>query len=128
MLNVPCKNLFNFAVRHDGRVRLCGCRLTQNDNDDLVVGNLREKSLAELSGSDEAWQKILGFYSGKRPETCKECTFYQPITRHWFERRLKEGDARPLGDKVPGTPTPLAADEPTPPRDVVAARSAAATR
>ena len=90
--------------------------------------NLREKSLAELSGSDEAWQKILGFYSGKRPETCKECTFYQPITRHWFERRLKEGDARPLGDKVPGTPTPLAADEPTPPRDVVAARSAAATR
>jgi len=33
-LNVPCKNLFNFAVRHDGRVRLCGCRLTRSDLDD----------------------------------------------------------------------------------------------
>ena len=27
-LNLPCKGLFNFAVRHDGSVRLCGCRLT----------------------------------------------------------------------------------------------------
>ena len=42
-LNVPCKNLFNFAVRHDGRVRLCGCRLTRNDIDDLVVGNIKRK-------------------------------------------------------------------------------------
>ena len=90
MLNVPCKNLFNFAVRHDGRVRLCGCRLTQNDNDDLVVGNLREKTLAELSQSPEAWEKIKGFYEGRRPQTCLECTFYQPITRHWLEHRVSQ--------------------------------------
>jgi radical SAM protein with 4Fe4S-binding SPASM domain len=89
-LDVPCKNLFNFAVRHDGRVRLCGCRLTQNDNDDLVVGNIRENSLAEISRSDEAWQKIKGFYSGKRPQTCLECTFYQPITPQWLAQRAKE--------------------------------------
>lgn len=89
-LNVPCKNLFNFAVRHDGRVRLCGCRLTQNDNDDLVVGNIREKSLAEISRSDEAWQKIKGFYSGQRPHTCQECTFYQPVSSSWLEQRIRE--------------------------------------
>lgn len=89
MLNVPCKNLFNFAVRHDGLVRLCGCRLTTNDNDDLVVGNIREKTLAEISKSSEAWEKIKGFYSGKRPETCVECTFYQPINRRWLEQRVK---------------------------------------
>jgi len=89
MLNVPCKNLFNFAVRHDGRVRLCGCRLTQNDNDDLVVGNIKDKTLSEISGGDEAWGIITGFYEGKRPHTCLECTFYQPIDQKWFEQRAK---------------------------------------
>lgn len=91
MLNVPCINLFNFAVRHDGRVRLCGCRLTANDNDDLVVGNIKEKSLVEISKSDETWEKIKGFYSGQRPKTCVECTFYQPISQRWFDRRAKNG-------------------------------------
>jgi MoaA/NifB/PqqE/SkfB family radical SAM enzyme len=91
MLNVPCKNLFNFAVRHDGRVRLCGCRLTTNDNDDLVVGNIKEKSLVEISKSDESWKIIEGFYSGKRPHTCLECTFYQPINQDWFDQRKKNG-------------------------------------
>jgi radical SAM protein with 4Fe4S-binding SPASM domain len=90
-LNVPCKNLFNFAVRHDGRVRLCGCRLQTNDNDDLVVGNIREKTLEEISKGDEAWNKIKGFYTGDRPRTCVECTFYQPINQHWFEERARNG-------------------------------------
>jgi len=89
-LDVPCKGLFSFAVRHDGRVRLCGCRLTTNDNDDLVVGNIREKSLLEISKSDEAWNLISGFYTGKRPKTCEECTFYQPINRKWLENRTKD--------------------------------------
>jgi len=96
-LNVPCKNLFNFAVRHDGNVRLCGCRLTRNDLDDLVVGNIRENSLAEISKSDRAWAVIKGFYSGKRPETCLECTFYSPIDRHWLEQRAAANPALPSG-------------------------------
>jgi MoaA/NifB/PqqE/SkfB family radical SAM enzyme len=93
MLNVPCTNLFNFAVRHDGRVRLCGCRLTTNDNDDLVVGNIKEKSLVEISQGDEAWNIVKGFYEGKRPHTCLECTFYQPINQKWFEQRKKSNGA-----------------------------------
>ena len=92
-LNVPCKNLFNFAVRHDGRVRLCGCRLTRSDVDDLVVGNIREKSLEEISKREEAWSIIKGFYAGKRPEPCLECTFYQPINQSWFEQRAKDNGA-----------------------------------
>lgn len=88
-INLPCKGLFSFAVRHDGNVRLCGCRLTRNDNDDLVVGNIREKSLEEISKSDEAWKIINGFYSGKRPEVCHECTLYIPIDRQWMEQRIK---------------------------------------
>ena len=94
-LNVPCKNLFNFAVRHDGRVRLCGCRLTRSDVDDLVVGNIREKSLEEISKSEEAWSIIKGFYAGKRPETCLECTFYNPIDHAWLEHRASGNPVLP---------------------------------
>ncbi|MGA2279496.1 MAG: radical SAM protein [Verrucomicrobiota bacterium] len=99
-LNVPCKNLFNFVVRHDGRVRLCGCRLTRSDLDDLVVGDIREKSLEEISKSDQAWNVIKGFYSGKRPETCLECTFYNPIDRRWLERRASVNPALPAEKPV----------------------------
>jgi radical SAM protein with 4Fe4S-binding SPASM domain len=94
-LKVPCKNLFNFAVRHDGKVRLCACRLTRSDLDDLVVGNILEKSIAEISKSDQAWNVIKGFYAGKRPETCQECTFYMPIDRPWLERRAAGQPALP---------------------------------
>jgi MoaA/NifB/PqqE/SkfB family radical SAM enzyme len=86
-LDVPCTGLFGFSLRHDGSVRLCGCRLTRTDLDDLVVGNLREKSMAEISQSDEAWNIIKGFYSGKRPETCVGCTLYNPIDNAWLKSR-----------------------------------------
>ena len=72
-------------------LRLCGCRLTTNDNDDLVVGNIKDRTLAEISRGDEAWGIIKGFYEGKRPHTCLECTFYQPINQSWFEERAKNG-------------------------------------
>ena len=91
-LDVPCQGLFGFSVRHDGSVRLCGCRLTRTDLDDLVVGNLHENSLVEISKSDAAWNIIKGFYSGKRPETCVGCTLYNPIDHQWLKRR---GECKP---------------------------------
>ncbi|MGD0743820.1 MAG: radical SAM protein [Verrucomicrobiota bacterium] len=100
-LDVPCKGLFGFAIRHDGNVRLCGCRLTRTDLDDLVVGNLRENTLEEISKSERAWNIINGFYSGKRPETCRECTFYDPIDHQWFEQRAKNGHtAQPIYNRL----------------------------
>ena len=101
-LDVPCVNLFNFAVRHDGRVRLCGCRLTTNDNDDLVVGNIKDKTLEEISKGDEAWGIIKGFYEGKRPHTCLECTFYQPINQNWLGQRASNNS--PLPAEKPAVP------------------------
>jgi MoaA/NifB/PqqE/SkfB family radical SAM enzyme len=88
-LDVPCRSLFGFAVSHDGSVRLCGCRLIRTDLDDLVVGNIREKSLEEISKGEEAWSIIKGFYFGKRPATCVECTIYSPIDRSWLEHRAR---------------------------------------
>lgn len=88
-LDIPCQSLFGFAIRHDGSVRLCGCRLIRTDLDDLVVGNIREKSLEVISKSDQVWKIIRGFYEGKRPETCVDCTVYNPINRRWLYRRTE---------------------------------------
>ena len=96
-LNIPCTGLFGFAIRHDGSVRLCGCRLTRTDLDDLVVGNIREKSLEEISRGEKAWKIIKGFYFGKRPETCVECTVYNPINRRWFDQRAGSKAVPPKG-------------------------------
>jgi len=89
--HVPCIALFGFAVRHDGLVRLCGCRFNRTDVDDLVVGNVREQTLEEISKSDRTWEIIKGFYAGKRPETCSGCTMYHPIDRKWLRQRAKAG-------------------------------------
>ena len=99
-LNVPCKNLFNFAVRHDGRVRLCGCRLTHQRQRRSGGRQHPGKTLTEISKSDKAWNIIKGFYSGKRPETCLECTFYKPIDRRWLERRAAVNPALPAEKPV----------------------------
>jgi radical SAM protein with 4Fe4S-binding SPASM domain len=91
-VNVPCQALFGFAVRHDGAVRLCGCRFKRSDVDDLIVGNIHEQTLEEISKGERAWEIIKGFYSGKRPETCAGCTIYQPIDHHWLRRRARNGN------------------------------------
>jgi len=86
-IKIPCAALFGFAIRHDGSVRLCGCRMKSSDLDDLVVGNVNEQSLEEISASAKTKNIIEGFYRGERPETCKSCTLYTPITRSWLKGR-----------------------------------------
>lgn len=78
--NVPCANLFNFMVRYDGSVRLCGCRLKDTESDELVVGNIFQSPLEEISRSKKVHEIIDGFYHGKRPSTCEQCSFYLPMT------------------------------------------------
>lgn len=93
-VNLPCKNLFTYAVRHDGLVRLCGCRFKTSDNDDMVVGNLKAQPLAEISTNQRAWQIIEGFYEGRRPEACQKCTFYVPVTKKWLRQRQQSPAAK----------------------------------
>jgi len=44
----PCLNLWNVVILYDGSVRLCGCQIKNDEYDDLVVGNIFEKSLKEI--------------------------------------------------------------------------------
>jgi sulfatase maturation enzyme AslB (radical SAM superfamily) len=86
-VNVPCRALFGFMVRHDGSVRLCGCRFKNTDMDDMVVGNMWSTSLLEISKAKKTWEIIEGFYSNKRPEACQKCSLYHPIDRKWLQAR-----------------------------------------
>jgi MoaA/NifB/PqqE/SkfB family radical SAM enzyme len=89
-INLPCKILFSYAIRHDGSVRLCGCRFVRADHDDLVVGNINTETLESISQGDNAWKIIQGFYFGNRPETCKGCTMYTPINQNWIRNRSQK--------------------------------------
>ena len=105
-LDIPCQALFGFAIRHDGSVRLCGCRFIRTDLDDLVVGNIREKSLEEISKGEEAWKIIKGFYFGKRPETCVGCSLYRPIDREWLRQRTRTSPVLPATKTAGGAVQP----------------------
>jgi radical SAM protein with 4Fe4S-binding SPASM domain len=105
-IDVPCVGLFSFVVRHDGQVRMCGCRFRTTDADDMVVGNLKEQSLEEIANSDRSWKIVDGFYNGKRPETCEGCTLYQPVTQKWFKSRVANADAYHAAAKAK-SPEPL---------------------
>ena len=55
--------------------------------DDMVIGNIREQSLLDISKKAKARETINGFYAGKRPETCVGCSLYHPVNRKWLETR-----------------------------------------
>ena len=65
-----------------------------NDLDDLVVGSLKQNTMQEIARSEPAWNIINGFYSGRRPQTCHDCTLYQPIDHKWLERRTARAQNR----------------------------------
>jgi MoaA/NifB/PqqE/SkfB family radical SAM enzyme len=118
-VDVPCRALFGFMVRYDGSVRLCGCRFSRSDMDDMVVGNISNQSLLEISKNSKAWNIIKGFYAGQRPETCLGCTLYHPINRRWLQDRKKNAEThlesfitpaipRSIGDEAKPNPINLA--------------------
>ena len=94
-INLPCQALFGFMVRHDGSVRLCGCRFKDTDMDDLVVGNIWSSTLFDISQSSKTWEIIKGFYSNNRPVACRGCSLYQPINRKWIESRKQTAASSP---------------------------------
>ena len=109
-VDLPCQFLFSFMVRYDGSVRLCGCRFNRSDMDDMVVGNIRENSLIEISKNSKAWEIVKGFFAGKRPDTCLGCSLYNPINRLWLKEKqqntLENGSHQvPSGSKPGGEAT-----------------------
>src|SRR5256885_13218099 len=76
----PCMWTFNLMVMYDGLVRACSCRFTGSESvgtDGLLVGNLREQTLAEVWKGNAIRALRRNFVQGTLPEVCRSCTMYR---------------------------------------------------
>jgi MoaA/NifB/PqqE/SkfB family radical SAM enzyme len=72
-------------ILSDGIMTLCGCRDLNGDSE-LVLGNIKDKSILEM-WRDPRVEKIRnGFYLSRYPKICHDCSFYRDLS---FFRREK---------------------------------------
>jgi radical SAM protein with 4Fe4S-binding SPASM domain len=72
-----CISLYNVIILPDGKVRLCGCRIKDKENDELVIGDITVSDLEKIIENrkiDEIREK---FAKGMYPEVCKDCTLFR---------------------------------------------------
>jgi MoaA/NifB/PqqE/SkfB family radical SAM enzyme len=78
----PCVWTFNLMVMYDGLVRACSCRFTGTERvstDGLLVGDLRNQTLAEIWKGDAIKALHRSFESGKLHDVCRSCTMYRSV-------------------------------------------------
>lgn len=85
--NKPCIRLFDIQLLVNGDLRLCGCRFNKTVYDDLVIGNINEKSLEEIWFSERVYELRNNFFSGNQPKICNNCSYYEAISSN-EKRRL----------------------------------------
>lgn len=79
--NIPCKILLDrhIDILLNGDVRMCGCRYGKGGKyDELVIGNIKEKSLSEIWFGSEPKKICEQFLKSEVPTPCQECFMYCP--------------------------------------------------
>jgi radical SAM protein with 4Fe4S-binding SPASM domain len=80
--------LLGAEILVDGRVSFCACA-NFDGTPDLILGDLKERSLAELLDSETA-SRLWDWQANGVPEFCKTCSFHTPledVARHeWVYR------------------------------------------
>jgi len=76
----PCRWTFVPMVAWDGLVRACACRFrpSPQGDDELVVGDLRDATLAEIWFGDRVKALRRRFPAGELPFVCRKCPVYDP--------------------------------------------------
>src|SRR5262249_43958078 len=69
--------LVSAQVLSDGTVSFCAC-MDFDANTELVLGNIRESSLAALLDNQKVW-KLWNWAANGVPDFCKTCTAHRPI-------------------------------------------------
>ena len=69
--------LVSAQVLSDGTVSFCAC-MDFDGNSDLVLGNIRDVTLAELLDTEKVW-KLWNWAAKGVPNFCKTCTAHRPI-------------------------------------------------
>ena len=75
----PCAQTFQLMIQWNGQVRACSCRFNGKESiagDELFVGDITKKSLAEIWAGQEIRGIRRGFVRGRAPLICGDCTIY----------------------------------------------------
>lgn len=82
----PCSILYRVPkILSNGNMTLCGCRDLNGDSE-LVLWNIRDKSILEMWRDPKVERIRKGFYSAGYPNICKECSMYNDLS---FFRKKK---------------------------------------
>lgn len=84
----PCSVLYRaLKILSDGNVTLCGCRDLNGDSE-LILGNIRHRSLSEMWHDPRVEEIRNGFYLSQYPEICRDCSMYEDLS---FFRKQRLG-------------------------------------
>lgn len=76
----PCSYLFTGPmILSNGDMTLCGCRDLNGDSD-LVLGNIKDKSILEMWHDRRVKSIRNGFYLSRYPKICQDCSFYSDLS------------------------------------------------
>ena len=75
----PCDQTFSLTVLYDGRVRACGCRFNNAEEDPLIIGNLKDQTLTEIWNGEKLKEVRRSFPEGKLGSLCQACVTYKPV-------------------------------------------------
>ena len=79
---LPCLQTFTMTVLYDGRVRACGCRFNNDeDNDPLIIGDLKSDRLSDIWNGQKVRDLRRTFGTNRLPSICQKCTAYSPKIR-----------------------------------------------
>lgn len=84
----PCSVLYRaLKILSNGDVTLCGCRDLNGDSE-LVLGNIRDRSLDEMWRDSRVEEIRNGFYASQYPAICRDCSLYEGLA-FFREQRIK---------------------------------------
>lgn len=76
----PCSILYRVPkILSNGNMTLCGCRDLNGDSE-LVLGNIRDKSILEMWRDPRVEDIRKGFYSSRYPTVCHDCSMYNDLS------------------------------------------------
>lgn len=82
----PCSVLYRaLKILSNGDATLCGCRDLNGDSE-LVLGNIRVRSLREMWHDPRVEEIRNGFYLSTYPEICCDCSMYEDLAFFRKER------------------------------------------
>ncbi|MEJ2210238.1 MAG: radical SAM protein [Anaerolineae bacterium] len=84
----PCSVLYRaLKILSNGDVTLCGCRDLNGDSE-LVLGNIRDRSLSDMWRDPRVEEIRSGFYLSRYPEICRDCSMYEGLA-YFREQRIR---------------------------------------